>query len=261
MNMIDTDGIGRVANIEQALVILEALSGHPTGITIADLSSNLEIPKSALSRILATLARQSYVAKDKETAKFRLSYKFIALALRQLDAMGIDDLCGPLLRSLADLTGEMVQLAMVDGDDIRYVARADSLAQVRVISILGKKILLHAYAAGKVWLASLEPEKALQLALAAGLSKPTKQTIGSVKDLQKELNAVRNQGFALNLEEVDEGVNSIAVPIRAKSELVSGALTLTGPAYRLPKTKLEKLLPALQRTARELGEILPMIHR
>jgi IclR family transcriptional regulator, KDG regulon repressor len=262
MNVIDVEGVGRVANIEHALLIMEGLAGHPAGVTIAELSLALGLSKSALSRILATLQRQGYVIKNPETTRFRLSHKFISLVLRHLDTMGIDELCGPILRELADATGELVQLALVDNGQMRYVARADGGSRVRVVSILGKDISLHAFAAGKVWLAAMDQDAALKLALQGGLHKLTDKTISSAKELQRELNTVRQQGYALNLEEVDEGVNSIAVPIMdGRLRTVGGALTLTGPAYRLPKAKLEKAVNLLKKAARDLSEVLPKFDR
>lgn len=256
MNVID--GVGRVATIEQAMVVLEALSGKPDGVALVELEQELGLSKSALSRILATLQRQGYVSKDVGTGRFKLAHKFVALVLRHIDTLGIDELCGPILRKLAAETGELVELALVEHEEMRYMARAEGRHRVRVIAPLGIDIPLHAYAAGKVWLADLPKERALKIALKGGLQKLTRSTIATIDALQKELAAVKKQGFALNLEESDDGISSIAVPIYSGGlRSVIGALTLAGPSYRLPKAKLISFLDGLKDASRELSQVVP----
>jgi DNA-binding IclR family transcriptional regulator len=252
------EGIGRVATIEQAMAVLEALSGQPEGVAITELERILGLSKSALSRILATLQRDRYVSKDLATGRFKLAHKFLALVLRHIDTLGIDELCGPILRKVAAQSGELVELALVEHEEMRYIARAEGRHRVRVISPLGIDIPLHAYAAGKVWLAHLPQEDALRIALESGLEKLTKNTIATIEALQKELALIRKQAFALNLEESDEGISSVAVPIFAGGKRsVVGALTLAGPVYRLPKSKLITFVRELQKAALELSQVLP----
>lgn len=251
--------IARVANIERAMGLLECLVGHPSGKTVGELSTQLNLPKSAVSRILGTLESEGYVARDQYSGRVRIALKLLALAYRHAESLGVEDICLPLLRSLADQTGELVQLALVDGEDMRFVVKAEGANRIRAVSLMGTRAILHATAAGKVWLASLAWPRALKLVLRDGLVALTPRTITSIDDLSKELEAVRRTGYAFNLGEHTPEVNSIAVPIRSQrmKGAVMGAVVLTGPEFRLAKERLVEFVPNLQKIAEGIGEALP----
>ena len=254
-----TEQLARVANIERAMAILESLVGQPHGHTVGELALQLRIPKSAVSRILATLQAERYVARDPFSNRFRIALKMISLVLRHVDRLGIDDLCLPLLRSLADETGELIQIALVDGEEMRFVAKAEGKNRIRAVALMGTRVVPHCMAVGKVWLASLPRAHALQLALRDELEDYTERTITTVEDFGRELDRVKEQGYATNLAEHTEGVHSIAAPIRSQrlGGAVLGAVVLTGPDFRLKQDRLIKYAPSLDRLGAELGEILP----
>lgn len=252
--------LARVANIERAMSIFEALAGHPYGLTVGELTLQLRLPKSAVSRILATLQSEGYVSRDPLSNRFRIALKMISMVLRHVDRLGIDDLCLPLLRACADKTGELVQIAVVDGDEMRYVAKADGPHRVRVVSLMGTKVTLHSTAAGKVWLASLPRTEALKRVLQDGMEAFTPSTLRTVEALGRELDAVREQRFATNLGEHFEGVHSMAAPIRSErlNGAVLGAVVMTGPDFRLTEARLRELAPELIKLGAALGDILPV---
>lgn len=254
-----TERLARVANIERGMAIYEALVGLPHGLTVGELALQLRLPKSAVSRILATFQNDGYVARDPLSNRFRIALKLISLVLRHVDRLGIDELCLPLMRSLAEETGELVQLALVDGEEMRFVAKADGPHRIRAVSLMGTKVETHSMAAGKVWLASLPRSHALKLALADGLKRHTNTTITTIEDFGRELDQVRERGYAMNLGEFAEGVHSIAAPIRSQrmGGAVLGAAVLTGPEFRLAEARLAEHAPALEKLGGELGEILP----
>jgi len=249
----------RVANIERAMDLLEALARHPSGKAVGELSVQLNIPKSAVSRILGTLEAKGYVARDPYSGRFRIALKLLALAYRHADSLGVEDISTPLLRGVADETGELVQLALVDGEEMRYVVKAEGVNRVRTVSLIGTKVIVHATAAGKVWLASLAWPQALKLALNDGLVALTPQTIIVVDGLSRELDGVRRNGYALNICEHTPEVNSIAVPVKSRrmKDTVVGAVILTGPEFRLSKKRLVEFAPRLREVAEEIGEALP----
>lgn len=254
-----TERLARVANIERGMAIYEALVGLPHGLTVGELALQLRLPKSAVSRILATMQTEGYVARDPLSNRFRIALKLISLVLRHVDRLGIDDLCLPLMRSLAEESGELVQLALVDGEEMRFVAKADGPNRIRAVSLMGTKVETHSMAAGKMWLSSLPRSHALKLALADGLERHTETTITTVEDFGRELDLVDERGYAVNLAEHTEGVHSIAAPIRSQrmGGAVLGAAVLTGPDFRLPEARLAEHAPALAKLGAELGEILP----
>lgn len=238
------------------MAILEALSERPEGIGVTALASRLGIGKSTVSRILSTLEDNGYVIRDSVGSSYQVSLRFCGLALRRLDTVDLYELCMPLLQRLAEQTGETVQIALVEGEGMTYVAKADGPQRLRVLSLLGQRAVLHASAAGKVWLASLPEERALEIALKGGLDQITPNTITTVRRLQAELQKVRAQGYATVEEELLPGANAVAVPIRRTADdAVLGAILLSGPAVRIPKRRLASFVPALLAATEQLKDL------
>src|SRR6266508_1353574 len=242
-----------ISSVSRTIAILEELSNQPNGATVSELVMRLRIEKSIVSRVLATLESEGYVIRDEVTDSFRLGLRFAAIALRHIDLIGISDLCLPLLRDLAQKTGELVQLAIVQNEQMIYVAKAEGQQRIRVLSLVGRAAVLHASTAGKVWLANLPEDRALALALKQGLEPVTNQTINSVSQLRAEMARVRKNGYSLVEEEMFEGASAVGVPLwDRRGNRVLGAIILSGPTYRLPKKRMVSLVPRLQEVATKL---------
>ena len=242
----------------RTMAVLNLLGSKPQGITASEIVAALEVEKSVISRILATLENEGYVTRDPITDLFRLGLGFVAIAFRYIESLGFYDVCMPELQRLADATGELIQLAVVNRDGMTYVAKAESNQRVRVYSLLGQEASLHASTVGKVWLASLPEDVALRLALRDGLTVYAKNTITTVDALRKELLRVREQGFALLEEELFDGGSAIGVPVTDQRDgTVLGSVLLAGPTYRLPRTRLVEFAPALTKVAERLAGVWP----
>lgn len=237
--------------------MLEELSAQPNGATVSELVMRLGVEKSIVSRILSTLEHDGYVVRDEITDSFRIGLRFAAIALRHVDEIGISDLCLPLLRALAQKTGELAQLSIIQNDQMIYVAKAEGQQRIRVLSLLGRSAILHASVAGKVWLASLPEQKALALALKPGpLEKFTENTIIRMNQLRTELATVRKNGYALVEQELFYGASAVGVPVKdRRDERVLGAVILSGPSYRLQKKRMVELVPQLRSVADDLTEL------
>lgn len=253
-------GVQRGAEIHavsRGMAILEALADAPDGLTVFDLVDRLEIEKSIVSRILATLESSGHVHRDSISGAYRMTLSFIGMAMRRLDTSNLYDLCQPVLRRLAELSGELVQIALVSGKGLTYVAKAESNQQLRMLSLLGQRAPLHASTAGKVWLAGLPETEAIKLALEAGLFAFSPRTLTTVEELQAELSRVREHGYALVEDEFLPGANGVGVPILDQQDdgKVVGALMISGPGVRLTRARMEELLPELMKAANELTEL------
>lgn len=238
------------------MAILEKLSEQPSGVTVSELVMQLQIEKSVVSRVLSTLENDGYVIRDGITDSFRLGLKLAGIALRHVDNTGVTDMCLPLLREIANKSGELIQLAIVQNDQMIYVAKAEGHQRIRVLSLVGRPATLHASAVGKVWLASLPENRALSLALKTGLERYTENTITNVDDFRAELMRVRKNGYAIVQEEQIEGAAAVSVPITdRRGDRVLGAVVMSGPAYRLPLKKLESMVPTLNALAKKLTDL------
>lgn len=249
-----------ISAVARAMAILETMSDAERGLTVTNLVTRLGIEKSVVSRILATLEAEGYVVRNPVTETFSIGIKFAALAIRRLDSVGLYDSCVPLLRTLSERTGELVQLAIATADGVTYVAKAEGTQHIRMLSRVGRQAILHSSAAGKVWLASMPEEEALKRVLHAGMPKTTARTITSIDEVRRELGKVREQGFATVVDEHVDGASAVGVPIYVGTpKKVLGAVVLSGPSYRLPPAAMEKLVPDLKEVACAVAEIGPVI--
>jgi IclR family acetate operon transcriptional repressor len=243
------------------LSIVEALAVAPDGLTVSELARELRVHKGVVSRTLRHLMARGYVVASPATRRFSLALSILALGLRYADRLGFPGVCLPILQDLADESGELVQLGVVDGERLLFVAKAEGRDQrIRMVSMLGQFAPLHATAAGKVFLASLPEEQALDLARRQGLCAFTRRTVTSVAALRRELRRVRRAGYAVVEEELFEGAGAVAAPVRPArlDGRVMGTVSLSGPTFRLPAARKHELAPRVVEAARRLAEIWPL---
>jgi IclR family acetate operon transcriptional repressor len=245
-----------VAGIVRVMQILESLAISPNGISVGDLSREIGCGKGTISKMLATLERRHYVRRDAGSGRFVLTWRMLALAFGHADQAGMPRVFLPVLQGLADETDELVQLAVVDGDQVLFVAKAEGRGQtIRLLPLIGLWAPLHATAAGKLWLSTL-PVRDVSRVLGRRLPVVAPKTITSMDALRKELERVRAAGYALADEELAEGGRAIAAPIKREGVMV-GAVALSGPAYRLSLDRLHALAPQVIGAAERLASIWP----
>lgn len=246
-----------VSGVARAMRVLEAIAGAPDGAAVKDLAQTLACGKGTISKMLATLERGHYVRRAPETGRFHLTWRLLALAFGHADRAGMPRLFMPVLQELADETDELVQLAVVDGEQVLFVAKAEGLGQrIRLLPLVGMWAPLHATAAGKLWLASLSEAGARRVLGSGRLAAVAPRTTTSMTRLRDELRAIRERGYAINDEELAEGGRALAAPIR-RDGLVVGAVALSGPAYRLTLERLHALAPRAIAAAERLASIWP----
>jgi len=245
-----------VASVARAMRVLKAFADHPGGIALTRLSGELGYGKASLSKIMSTMEREGFVRRD-GAGHFHLSWHLLALAFGHAQRVGISGVCMPVLQSLADETDELVQLAVIEGDHVLFVAKAEGPGHsLRLLPLVGVVAPTHATASGKVWLASLPDDRALDVMRRQGLARVTSRTITSRARLLAELRSVRRDGYAITDGELDEGGRAIAAPIVHRGRVV-GAIAVSGPSSRLPLPRLKRLAPRVQRAARELEALWP----
>ena len=245
-----------VASVARAMRVLQAFADHPGGVALTPLSAELGYGKASLSKIMATLEREGFIRRD-GAGHFHLSWRLLALAFGHAQRVGVSGVCMPVLQALADETDELVQLAVIEGDHVLFVAKAEGPGQsLRLLPLVGVVAPTHATASGKVWLASLPDGQVLQVMRRQGLARVTSRTITSRVRLLAELRRVRRAGYAITDGELAEEGRAIAAPIVYGGRVV-GAIAVSGPSFRLPLPRLQQLAPRVQRAARELEALWP----
>lgn len=243
-------------SLARGLAVLRGFSDARAPRTIAQLSASTGIPRAAVRRCLHTLQALGYV--DATMNNYTLRPKVLALGYAYLSSTPLAGAAQPLLDEASATLHESTSLAVLEDDDVVYVARA---ATARVMSVAlgaGSRLPAHCTSLGRVMLAHLPPAQLDAWLARATLTPMTKHTLVTPEKLRAELEKVRAQGYALNDEELELGLRSIAVPVRGASGKVLAALNCGAQSARASVAQLEQdFLPVLLRAARELAPLLP----
>jgi len=160
------------------------------------------------------------------------------------------------MRTLSERLRESIHVGMLDGASVRFVAAVEGPAAVRVASRLGRTMPAHCTSTGKVMLAQLSQPELHQLLPDEELARITSRSIGSRTELEAELSATRERGSAVNREESEEGVASVAVPIPTRAPGLRLALNAAAPRSRLNSSRYPAVAAALVKAAKEIGDQL-----
>ncbi len=251
-----------VVAIERCLELIELLAGEAEPRELSVLAGRLGIPPSAAHRMLATLVQCGWVIQDKSNQKYALSLRLSTLAFRNLDARAVPDVVQAVLDKLARQTQEYCRLAIVEGEDLVWVARAQGArAGLRYDPDMGQEIVLHATANGKAWLSTLPENEALRIVCARGFE--TRRPIGphavtDVDSLRRHLDETRSRGFATAVDEGEPGTAALAVPFYADTSPgapVAGTISVAGPILRISPERYEDLGRELISAAHEISAI------
>jgi IclR family acetate operon transcriptional repressor len=221
-----------VQSIERAIAILKAFSLEKEELGVTELSQRLNLHKSTVSRLVASLQREGLVEENPVTRKYRLGVALVTLGGLVLQRLDVTQVARPLMQALADTTQETVSLAVRDRDEVVTIAQFPSPQPVKHIGWVGRRVSFHCTSTGKVLLAYL-PMAEQKAIIARGLPRYTLNTIVSSDLLCRELTRVREQGYAVSQEEFETGLNEVAAPICDHTQGVVAAISVSGPAFRL----------------------------
>jgi DNA-binding IclR family transcriptional regulator len=243
--------------LERTLGILELLSEQGQGMELAAIAERLNMPKSAAHRLLADLQRYGYVRQARDQGEYLLTTKLVSLGLSYLSKTGVVDIAQPLLDRLAEQTGELVRLSVVDGGRLTWVARAQGARQgLRYDPDMGSIARLSCSSSGWAWLSTLKDDDALALIAQQGLGDPKDfgpNAPKSLKAVLKALQDARKLGFALTEETYTAGLNAIAAPVGLAGQLPMGTISVAGPSARLTRERMLAIAPDLLSCAAQLA--------
>lgn len=244
--------------LDRGLTLLEHLTEHPGGLALASMAAELDIPLSACHRLLVELQRRGYVRQAHKQGDYMLTTKVVSLGLGYLSNAGIVDIAEPLLERLAQKSGELVRLSIVDEDRLTWVAKSQGTRRgLRYDPDMGMDARLSCTASGHAWLLTLSDERAVELVARQGFGMP--QAYGpkaptTVKALLGFLHAARVRGYSMIDEVFAPGMSAMGVPVMRRKEAI-GVISIAGPRTRLTAARMRELAPALLAAAAELGPI------
>lgn len=245
--------------LERTLGILELLSQHGQGMELAAIADQLNIPRSAVHRLLADLVRLGYVRQARGHGDYLLSTKLVSMGLSYLSNTGIVDIAQPLLNGLAEVSGELVRLSVVDGERLTWVARAQGARQgLRYDPDMGSDARLSCSSSGWAWLSTLSDDEALGLVAKQGLGLPDQYGPEAPTSLQAVLQAVREsreRGYSITTDTYTAGLSAMSAPVRFAGQSAFGVLTIAGPTVRFHIERMQALGAELMATAAQLAAL------
>lgn len=245
-----------IPNLQKACQTLELLAKRHDGLTLAQVSRELQIPRTSALRILSTLSEEGLVRKNNSV--FTLGPKLIHMGLRALERLDIRSMAVPVLRDLVERTGETTHLAILSDNRSLILEVCDSPNPIRVASRAGTLALLHCSATGKVLMSYALGDRFEEILGAEPLEQRTSKTMTQLTALRQEAEEIRRRGYALDNEEYFEGVRCLAVPVRNWQGEVVAAIGITASTVRFPMKRVPEIAAHVQGAAKELSRSLGM---
>lgn len=246
--MADPDG--GVQSVERALTLLETLAKHHEAVRLADLETATGLPLPTIHRLMKSLLRRGYVRQE-PSRRYSLGSRLVHLG--DLAGASLGAAATHHLQRVVDRVGETTNLAKLEGDAAVYVNQVPSSHSVRMFTQVGRRVDLHSTGVGKALLSQLPDKEVLAILDRVGMPAQTNRTITSPDALLAELSEIREQGWAVDNAEHEEGVRCVAAPVPHPARL---AISISGPSGRVTVARLPEIGAFLQQVANELVDEL-----
>ena len=226
------DDHSSVRTIDRFVDVLDCFSKDRPAWSLSELSARLDLPKSTLHRFLVGLERHGLLRRGQEDGKWRLGHRLFIWGSLAAESSGVRHVALPVLRNLAETTGETVLLTEYHDHEVICIDKIETSHSVRIALDVGARRAPHAGASSKVLMAYLPEAEIAAIIHEKGLPRYCEQTITDPAELARELDRIRQCGYALSFEETDRGAWGIATPIRSWDGEVVAALGVAGPTVR-----------------------------
>jgi DNA-binding IclR family transcriptional regulator len=248
----DVAANGGVQSVDRALQVLEILArrGEAGAIEVA---ADIGVHKSTAFRLLGALEDRELVEQTQERGRYRLGFGLLRLANAVLGQLDVTQQGREICERLAASVGETVNIAVLRSHYAVNVDQARGPSAVGTHNWVGELTPLHATSSGKVLLAFVPPDARRDLMEAAVLTRFTPHTITTIEDLEHQLGDVARDGYVVSIEELEDGLNAVAAPIRDHSGAVVAALSVSGPVYRLTEQRAHDIAPEVVSAAADIG--------
>lgn len=244
-----------VRSVQKAFTILEVI-GENSGMGVSELSRHLGWHKSTVFGILSTLEQCGYVVKNPDTSRYSLSLKLFGLSSMAIQDLDLYQIVHPYLKQLTEKNGETTHFVLPDKYEVIYVDKVESSGSIRICTQIGKRMPYYCTGVGKAILA-FQPEEEIKKVLSySRLISYTKNTITDYNALLRECELIRENGYALDREEVEDGLFCVAVPILAQNGRAIAAMSMAGPTIRMTKERLPILIEDLMSSSAEISRCI-----
>lgn len=245
--------------LTRGLQVLRVLVGKTEGASLSEIAEAVDLPKSAAHRILGELCQTGYVRQRDSLGSYMLTIRFVSMGIRHLAANGLVQLARPQLNKLAELSGALVRLSLVDDDRLIFVTQFQGARTgLRYDPENGEAVGLSSSASGHAWLAQLNEEKALEILFKQGIGSKSEHGPNApetVDELLSVLADTRKRGYGSVEDSFEIGTSALAAPVFGNGGQVVGVVSIAGPSALLTATKREELSAPLLEVTRQLSEL------
>ncbi len=254
-----------ISNTDRSLAILEALLKQVDGCALSQMSVDLDIPKSAMHRILTAMKDMGYIYQDDITQHYKLTLKIASMGLSYLSSRSITETFQPYLNELAETSSELVRLGLIEDEKIIWIGKAQGAKSgLKYDPDSGNVAYLPASACGLAYLSELDQHDFKRLVEREGFEKAQKFGPNSPKnltELEQMIEASKQRGYGVISDTYELGMSAMAkIIINPQTGQPFGTVSIAGPSVRLSPKRIEELAPALHATSDKIASIINLIH-
>lgn len=243
----------RIQVLDRAAEILAVVAESQGECSLADLCAALDLHKSTIHRILMALEQHRFLEKDPDTNRYRLGVRLFELGSKAASVVDLRRCCRPFVSRVLQETGETTHFCVLDHGELLYVEKMEPERSVRMACSIGARAPAYCTAVGKSILAGLPDAEVDAIVSRSGMAARTKKTVTTLDGLRAELAKVRSRGYALDDEEIEEGLRCVGAAVRDHTGRPIAAISVSGPAFRLTDEKVLSVAQSVMRAAEEIS--------
>ena len=252
---------GQVQSVTRAMALLNALSYFAQGLTLSELAKKVGLANSTAHRLLTTLQNERYVRFDAERSAWLVGVQAFRVGSTFIRSRDVVAIARPFMRLLMQREGETVSLAVEDRGEIVYLSQVETQQMMRAICGPGGRASMHCSGIGKALMAAYPQEQLRQIMADLNFDRQTSRTLTTPQEFARELKKIRDQGYAVDDEEVAVGLRCVAAAIYDENSFPLAGVSLSGPTARIPRDRVAGLGKIVRAVAdditRELGGVIP----
>lgn len=241
------------------LDILELIAGKPEGLGLADIARVLDAPKSSLHPLLVTLVARNYLKLNGISQKYQIGEELFILGNRFVNSVELIDDIRVVTNLLSKNTSETIYFGILSGLDVLYLIKSDYYSNFRVISNPGNKLPAYSTGYGKALLSQFSAEEIRSFYPDGTLQPVTENTLKDVESLNRELEKIRQTGFAYEKEESTLGIQCIAAPVKWNSKIIAG-ISIAVPRFRYTNDREEQFKHYLRESVENIELLIQKKH-
>lgn len=245
-----------IQSVDRALRILDLFDEYETELKITEISEKMVLHKSTVHSLLKTLQKHQYIDQNPENGKYRLGLKLFERGNFVIQSLDLRSIAKEYLVNLSKHTGKTVHLVILDGKEGVYIDKVESSNATILYSKIGRRVPIHSSGVGKALVAFKTNEELQTILEDYDYFQQTPYTITDRETFLKEVNLIRDRGYAIDNQENEPGVICVAIPVRNHTGQVVAAISMSTTASQVKEAVLNKNVELLKNTANELSKKL-----